>query len=129
MVHRPQRTLAVSGRLIEPLLGPMIVEFARLTGCHVELVAIDNSFFGGNVGVSGLLTGGLVVEALRTRKGCDLVFLPRAMLDSSGERFLDNMLPGQLEDELGCPVRFVEKMSDMARILGAAASQRTAIPE
>jgi putative radical SAM enzyme (TIGR03279 family) len=129
MVHRPQRTLAVSGRLIEPLLGPMIVEFARLTGCHVELVAIDNSFFGGNVGVSGLLTGGLVVEALRTREGCDLVFLPRAMLDSSGERFLDNMLPGQLEDELGCPVRFVEKMSDMARILGAAASQRTAIPE
>lgn len=121
-----RKALAISGRLIEPVLRPMLADLASLTGCPVDLVGIDNTYFGGNVSVSGLLTGGLVVETLRDQTGFDLVFLPRVMLDSSGEKFLDDMLPAELEDKLGAPICFVDRMSEVAKALGAMGSRPTA---
>ncbi len=117
----PIKALAISGKLIEPKLRPMVEESALFTGCHIDLVALENSFFGGNVSVSGLLTGGLLLEGLRRQVGhYDLMFLPRVMLDSEGERFLDDLTPAQVEAELGIPICFVEKMSDVARALKIA---------
>ncbi len=125
----PVRAVAASGRLIEPILRSILAELSDRSGCQVDLVGVDNTFFGGNVSVSGLLTGALVLEALRDRRDCDLVFLPRVMLDSTGERFLDDMEPARLEGELGRPLCFVERVSDVARTLGALALHRAATPE
>ena len=68
---------------------------------------IKNNFFGGQVTVSGLITGQDLAEQL---KGCilgDELILPRTMLRAEGDLFLCNMTPKELSERLGVPIRFV----------------------
>jgi putative radical SAM enzyme (TIGR03279 family) len=116
-----RRVTAVTGQLIAPVLGPMVAEIAAETGGGVELVAIENSYFGAIVNVAGLLTARNILTALEGRRASgelgDLVALPRAALDVPGERFLDDLTPAQVARELGRPVVFVEKIGDLLRAM------------
>jgi putative radical SAM enzyme (TIGR03279 family) len=120
-----QRVTAVTGQLIAPVLGPMVDEIAAATGGAVELVAVENSYFGSIVNVAGLLTARNIVAALAERRDAgrlgDLVALPRAALDVPGERFLDDLTPAEIARELGRPVVFVEKIADLLRALAGQA--------
>ena len=65
---------------------------------------VPNHFFGETVTVAGLLTGGDVIAALRGRDLGDVVALPRAMFDASGERTLDDLTLHDLSEQLGVRV-------------------------
>ena len=83
-------------------------EVNEIENLKVELVPIENHFFGRTVTVSGLLTGrDLLLQRSRLERG-DLVLLPRNMLDSAGERTLDDYRPEDLERAFGRRVIFAE---------------------
>lgn len=70
--------------------------------CNVY--CIRNDFYGENVTVSGLLTGGDIISQL---KGCDLgdeVLIPRNALRHEGDKFLDDVTLEELEKELSVKV-------------------------
>lgn len=74
--------------------------------CHVYCV--KNNFFGGQVTVTGLLTGRDMAEQLA---GCDLgetLYLSRTTLRSEGDLFLCGMTPDELSHQLGVPLCFTE---------------------
>lgn len=75
---------------------------------HVEVTVhrIVNNFFGENVTVSGLLTGGDLAEQLKGRlTGQNKVLLiPINMLRSGEETFLDNYTVSRLSGELGIKI-------------------------
>ena len=74
--------------------------------CHVYCV--KNNFFGGQVTVTGLLTGRDMAEQLAD---CDLgetLYLSRATLRSEGDLFLCGMTPDELSHQLGVPLCFTE---------------------
>ena len=64
---------------------------------NVRLVPVVNKFFGERVNVSGLLTGGDIIEALKTLGGRrDLILIPATALKAGEEIFLDDVTLDEL---------------------------------
>lgn len=114
-----RRVTLVCGTLIEPLLRGLALELAGLTGLHLEVIALENRFFGPRVNVSGLLVAEDVIEGLRGRSLGDLGVLPRYALDYAGERFLDDGTPADVEAALGVPIAFARTMEEVLALVGS----------
>ena len=57
---------------------------------NVRIIPVENKFFGSKVNVSGLLTGGDIIEALRGGER-DLILIPATALKAGEEIFLDDV--------------------------------------
>lgn len=76
-------------QVLRPLLGPLL-EVARPAGTSdVEILVVRNHFFGGNIAVTGLLTGSDVARALADLPAERRYLLPDVCLSEG--RFLDGM--------------------------------------
>jgi putative radical SAM enzyme (TIGR03279 family) len=90
LAARPDAPVAVltgeyGGRVLEPLLA----------GCaDVRVLAVRNEFFGGNIGVTGLMVGADVARVLAGQPAGHRYLLPDVCL--SGDRFLDGAVVGDL---------------------------------
>ena len=62
---------------------------------NVRILPVENKFFGSKVNVSGLLTGGDIIEAIRNEelgsRNVDLILIPATALKSGEEIFLDDV--------------------------------------
>ena len=88
-----------------------------MVGVAIEVVPVENRFFGPMVTVSGLLTGRDVIEVLRGRDLGDVVFLPRAMFDASGDMTLDDMGLAEIGERLGVRVEVAGTMGEVVTSL------------
>ncbi len=77
----------ITGEYGESVLAPLVPALAERAGAPVRLAPVANTFFGGNIGVTGLLTGVDVARALDGIDADDRVLLPDVVL--SDDRFLD----------------------------------------
>jgi NifB/MoaA-like Fe-S oxidoreductase len=77
----------VTGELGAQVLEPLVPALGERAGVPVRLVPVANGFFGGNIGVTGLLTGTDVAAALAGEPAGDRYLLPDVVL--SRGRFLD----------------------------------------
>jgi putative radical SAM enzyme (TIGR03279 family) len=101
---RTGRGTIVCGTLIAPVLGCLLGWIREQTVIDLEPTVVVNEFFGPTVTVSGLLTARDVLGALGGQDVGEVVFLPRSMFDSQGQRTLDGLTVGELERSLGVPV-------------------------
>ena len=83
--------------------------------CNVY--AVRNDFFGGNVTVSGLLTGNDIIAQLKGKELGSKLLIPQNMLRHGDEVFLDDVTVAELSETLGVPVRIVKQ--DGADLLAA----------
>ena len=90
---------------------------ARCPGMTIRVYAVKNRFFGGQVTVTGLLTGRDLVEGLAGKPLGETLYLSRTTLRAEGDLFLDGMTPAELSEALGVPVAFVD--SDGAALCDA----------
>lgn len=112
----PPRKAAIGcGLLPATLLGPIVEEMKGL-GYDLTLVPIRNDFFGSSITVSGLLTGE-DVHANLVGSSFDVVFLPRYMLNTAGERTLDGWTPEQIRADLGTEVVFTTSLRTVEGVL------------
>ncbi len=91
---RPRPDAAVTiitGPYGAEVLRPLV---AGTAGADVEILAVANQFFGGNIAVAGLLTGPDVARALADQPFGRRYLLPDVCL--SGGRFLDGSTPADL---------------------------------
>jgi putative radical SAM enzyme (TIGR03279 family) len=93
-----RRTAIVTSTLGARVLTPLVAELQRN---DVRILEVANDYFGGNIGVSGLLTGSDLARALADEPPGDRYLLPDACL--SNGRFLDDTSPADLPH----PVEFV----------------------
>ncbi len=116
----PQRegvsATVVCGDMIGEALGGLLDQWRQMTRARAELAAIDNTFFGSRVRVSGLLTGKDVLANAHRYRG-DILILPSVMLDKTGSRTLDDMTPQEIAARLGKPVFFAGYLSEVDRIV------------
>lgn len=63
--------------------------------------AIKNNFFGGGVNVSGLVTGGDLIDQLRDDDLGDRLIIPSSMLRFENDLFLDDVSTDDVERDLG----------------------------
>ena len=83
----PRSVAIVTGELGAQVLAPLVPALADRAGVDVRLVPVANRFFGGNIGVTGLLTGVDVAAELAGQPGGDRYLLPDVAL--SRGKFLD----------------------------------------
>jgi putative radical SAM enzyme (TIGR03279 family) len=83
----PAPVTVITGEYGESVLAPLVPALSERAGARVRLAPVANTFFGGNIGVTGLLTGTDVARALDEIDPGDRVLLPDVVL--SNDRFLD----------------------------------------
>ncbi len=69
--------------------APVVRPLVAAADADVEVLAVPNGFFGGNIGVAGLLTGADLIAALYQAPAGRRYLLPDVCL--SGGRFLDGL--------------------------------------
>lgn len=75
----------------------------RFNNLSIEVLEIKNEFFGEAVTVSGLVTGGDIIKQLKGRVKNTLL-IPKDMLKSDEDIFLDDLMLSEVEDELGVKI-------------------------
>lgn len=80
---------------------------SHYTGLRINVVAIDNNFFGEKITVTGLLTGGDITSQLGNMQNEDAVLICESTLRYGNDRFIDDMTPNEISDLLNTKVIFV----------------------
>ena len=76
----------------------------RFPSLKVDVHAIVNRFFGETITVSGLVTGGDLIDQLRGKDLGDTLLIPENMLRHEGDLFLDSVSLRDVEESLQIPV-------------------------
>ena len=89
----------ITGELGARVLAPLVSAFGARAGTEVRLVPVANQFFGGNIGVTGLLAAADVAAELARQPSGHRYLLPDVVL--SRGKFLDgetvDVLPREVE--------------------------------
>ncbi len=110
--------IVVCGQMAAPILQKVCAEMGALVGRRITVFPVLNNWYGGNVAVSGLLTGRDVIEQLRgAGVRSHLLLLPRVMLDSTGRMTLDDLTPEEIGRALGASVVVAQSPGDIWEVL------------
>lgn len=93
----------LTGTIFAPVLRESINSLNNRFGTKLLVKAVRSDYFGGDVSVAGLLTGGDLVTARDRIKG-DFVLIPKTVLKSDEEIMLDGMTLQELRNTIGLPV-------------------------
>ena len=112
---KQKRGTIFTGTLFAPVLREMIDKLNQRFGTELTVEALENSYFGGDVSVAGLLTGQDLLQA-RERIAGEFVVIPRQMLKSDEAIMLDGMRLTEVSRALGQPVHALD-LKDLATLL------------
>src|SRR5690349_8956756 len=104
-----------TGSLFAPELKKLIDKLNSQFGTRLIVEPLENSYFGGDVSVAGLLTGQDLLQA-RERVEGEFVLIPKQMLKSDEAIMLDGMTIDEVSRALGLPVHAVN-LQDLANLL------------
>ncbi len=93
----------MTGSLFAPVLQQMIERMNTRCGTDLRVIGVANDYFGGDVSVAGLLTGGDLIAAKDQVTG-DFVIIPQVTLKSDEPVMLDGMRLDQLQARFDVPV-------------------------
>ena len=113
----PRTATLVTGELAAPFVGALADTFNRVENLYVNVCAVHNTFFEGNISVAGLLTGRDIAAALGRMGEAvgERVVLPSIMLrDPDRDVFLDDMTLPEFKAAVGREVCIVERMPSAA---------------
>ena len=109
----------VTGTMAAPLITRMMEELHRqypMITVHVH--TIQNRFFGGNVGVTGLITATDIIDQCAGKLATKTLGIPAVMLREEKDTFLDDITVEQLGQQLGVKVEVLPTAGgDEARAL------------
>lgn len=81
---------------------------AKYPRMHIHVYCIENTFFGEQITVSGLLTGQDIERQLKGRELGDELLLPCNVLKADEDIFLDDMSLSALSESLQVPVNIIQ---------------------
>jgi len=97
----------MTGTLFAPVLRKMIERLNARVDTRLHVLAVDNSYFGGDVSVAGLLTGSDFLAA-RDKVVGDFTIIPRVTLKSDEPIMLDGMSFEELKGQFEVPVHALD---------------------
>lgn len=80
---------------------------AQLKGDRLQVIPLENRFFGEAITVTGLITGQDLIAQLKDRELGEEVLISSAMLRHDDDVFLDDTTVSQVQEALGVPVTVV----------------------
>ncbi|MCF8011536.1 MAG: DUF512 domain-containing protein [Clostridiales bacterium] len=122
----PAEVKVVTGQLALPVLQTAVEDLNKIQDLHVQLVPVENNFWGREVTVSGLLTGRDIMEQVDS-SGVDIVIVPASALKADAPVFLDDITLEDLSCKLGIPVKAAETAGELVEaITGQVVEEETA---
>ena len=106
----------ITGTLFAPALQKMIDNMNARFKTRLVVEPLENSYFGGDVSVAGLLTGQDLLKAREQLTG-EFVLIPKQMLKSDDPIMLDGMNVADVSRALGQPVHAVNLQEFKAFLL------------
>lgn len=101
----PRRIAIATGEIAGDFIRSLTDRLTeKCSGLSVTVYPVKNNFFGGGVNVSGLVTAGDIIDALKDEPKYDELLIPDCMLRDGEDIFLDNITLGELVRQLGMPV-------------------------
>ncbi|MCH2652973.1 MAG: DUF512 domain-containing protein, partial [Gemmatimonadetes bacterium] len=94
-----RRIRLVTGGSMAPFLSERASALAAATAASVEVVHVENRYFGDTVTIAGLLGGRDIIDAIQNTQSGDLVVLPAEALNADGI-FIDDVPMNELEKAL-----------------------------
>ena len=99
---RPAHLVIATGVSAAPFMKSLMRRF-EVPGVTVDVIAIENRFFGPTITVAGLLTGSDLVREL-TGIQADRILVTECMLREGEDVFLDDMPLSEVEKAIGLPI-------------------------
>src|SRR5690349_8080485 len=104
-----------TGTLFAPVLREMIDKWNSRFETKLRVEPLENTYFGGDVSVAGLLTGRDLLAA-RDKVSGEFVLIPKQMLKSDDAIMLDGMRISEVAKAIGRPV-YAVSLEDLAALL------------
>ncbi len=104
------RTLSIAtGVLAAPIIDKLAKQVTdKFPNIIINTYTIINDFFGNQITVAGLLTGGDIIAQLKDKQLGDALLLPEALLRSGEEILLDDVTVQEMESALQTNIRIVQ---------------------
>ena len=93
----------LTGEMFAPILTEQIDRYNSLTGSRLRVLAVPNTYFGGDVSVAGLLTG-QDYQKIASQVVGDFVIIPKHTIKSDEPILLDGMSFDELKTVFDVPV-------------------------
>src|SRR5258706_8319377 len=93
----------MTGPIFAPVLRKQVERLNRRFQTQLQVVAVENEYFGGDVSVAGLLTGGDFIAARDQVRG-EFAIIPRVALKSDEPVMLDGMHFEELQKQFEVPL-------------------------
>jgi NifB/MoaA-like Fe-S oxidoreductase len=110
----------ITGTLFFPVLRQLIDKLNSEIDTRLTVTPIINNYFGRDVSVAGLLTGGDVCAAREGITG-EFLLIPKQMLKSDEAIMLDGMTLGELQSRLKIET-YAVGLNDLAEVLSSVSS-------
>ncbi|MBZ2173955.1 DUF512 domain-containing protein [Schnuerera sp. xch1] len=96
-----RRYILATGTLAENFMNKIKDKiYNKFVGLCLEIVPIENEFFGKSITVSGLVTGQDIIKQLNADKNIDGIIIPKSMLRQDSNVFLDDLTVEEIEKKL-----------------------------
>ena len=100
-IHLNKKYIIATGTLAKDFMNGLINKImGKIKGLELDIVPIENNFFGKTITVSGLITGQDIISNLEDYKDIDGIIIPKSMLRKSSDVFLDDLTIGDIENSL-----------------------------
>jgi putative radical SAM enzyme (TIGR03279 family) len=93
----------LTGEMFAPILREQIDKYNAIKGSRLTVLAVPNTYFGGDVSVAGLLTGKDLL-AMKDHVVGDFVIIPKSTIKSDEPIFLDGMSYEELRSKFEVPI-------------------------
>ncbi|HXH69846.1 MAG TPA: DUF512 domain-containing protein [Pyrinomonadaceae bacterium] len=93
----------LTGEMFAPILREQIEKLNFFIGSNLNVLAVPNTYFGGDVAVAGLLTGKDFLAVKEKIKG-DFAVIPKHTIKSDEPIFLDGMSFDELKSKFNVPI-------------------------
>lgn len=106
IIHQKKKLLTFTGISFYPFLKKYIERlFEKGKMKIIDVIPVENKFFGSSVTVAGLLSGRDVIKALIDKKeGHEMILVPDVVLNEEN-RFIDNISLDDIENSIGIPTK------------------------
>lgn len=108
----------LTGTLFAPVLEQLVARLNEQFGAELHVLPVANDYFGGDVSVAGLLTGGDFLAARSEVRG-DFAIIPRVSLKNDEPIFLDGMRFEDLQKDFAVPVHVFDFPEFSQFLIGA----------
>lgn len=105
---KPRKAAVITGVSFMPYLEEFAKKLKAIEGLSLDIIKVENKFFGPSVTVAGLLTGKDILKTVFGKTKADCLLVPDVVLKEGTDMLLDNVTLRDLEESLGMNVIAIE---------------------